>query len=412
MKAMIKTLAVAGLAALANAALALPTVTIDSVTQRWPWNNKADITYTVSDGQDLANSVFYRLKFKTTIGGTEYTIDGTTDVGASMNTGTHTVTWTLPAGVQASDCTIYAEVYEATAPSGDDYMIVDLTDGSITYEGLLAAQDDSNGRYNQTEYKTSKLVLRKIAKGGTYPIGRNNNPSNSSDRYSPANSARTWTTDRDYYIAIFETTQGQWNNIQGTTYSDTTKPIYGTTWQYIRGSVSPLDAPASGSFLYALNQKTLAGSGFEGFDLPTEIMFEIADRAGSTAKFWFDPDSAWTADSTLAAQYGQVNSGSLAVVGAHDANPIGLYDTLGNVFEWCLDCATTSDGDLSDAPDPWTPAYTENTTTRRYRSSGYKSYLNGDYVRTSNRGIPIERDVVIKTSSTSQSGFRVAYIVK
>ena len=50
MKATIKALAAAGLAALANAASAAPTVTIDSVAQRWPWNNKIDITYTIGDG--------------------------------------------------------------------------------------------------------------------------------------------------------------------------------------------------------------------------------------------------------------------------------------------------------------------------------------------------------------------------
>ena len=38
----------------ANAA----SITIDSVTQRWPWNNKVDITYTVTDGQNVAAGVY------------------------------------------------------------------------------------------------------------------------------------------------------------------------------------------------------------------------------------------------------------------------------------------------------------------------------------------------------------------
>ena len=37
-------------AALAGTANAAPAVTIDSVAQRWPWNNKVDITYTVAGG--------------------------------------------------------------------------------------------------------------------------------------------------------------------------------------------------------------------------------------------------------------------------------------------------------------------------------------------------------------------------
>lgn len=410
MKAMIKTLAVAGLAALANAALALPTVTIDSVTQRWPWNNKADITYTVSDGQDLANSVFYRLKFKTTIGGTEYTIDGTTDVGASMNTGTHTVTWTLPAGVQASDCTIYAEVYEATAPSGDDYMIVDLTDGSITYEGLLATQDDSNGRYtNNVAYKTTKLVLRKIPKGGTYPVGRNNASSNSSDTYDPRNTPKNWTTDRDYYIGIFEFTLGQQYAVAQTGTSGSTVPIYQMTWVQARGDVSPTNAPAAGSLLYKLNALTSTGAGVSGFDLPTEIMYEIADRAGNTGKFWW-ATTAWTPSASDAAPYGRVgNIGSRASVGSYTANPFGLYDTLGNVCEWCLD-DTSLTGDLATAPDPWTPACADGNTERRYRSCGHKSNLTDKNVRTSSRS---KNEMASKINTgMDTSGFRVAYIVK
>ena len=42
---------------------AAPTVEIKSVAQRWPWNNKLDITYEVTDGQDVAKNVFRRLVF-------------------------------------------------------------------------------------------------------------------------------------------------------------------------------------------------------------------------------------------------------------------------------------------------------------------------------------------------------------
>ena len=40
---------------------AVPTIEIKSVAQRWPWNNKLDITYEVTDGQDVAKNVFRRL---------------------------------------------------------------------------------------------------------------------------------------------------------------------------------------------------------------------------------------------------------------------------------------------------------------------------------------------------------------
>ena len=79
----------------ANAA----SITIDSVTQRWPWNNKVDITYTVTDGQNVAAGVYAKLVFTATIAGQTYTIDGVHDIGASASDGTHTVTWTPPADI-------------------------------------------------------------------------------------------------------------------------------------------------------------------------------------------------------------------------------------------------------------------------------------------------------------------------
>ena len=53
--ASLATTVVAGLSLSSQAAT---TITVDSVVQRWPWNNKVDITYTVNDGQDVANSKF------------------------------------------------------------------------------------------------------------------------------------------------------------------------------------------------------------------------------------------------------------------------------------------------------------------------------------------------------------------
>ena len=91
-KLTILLLLVFGVAAAAEAAMA---IRIDSVTQRWPWNNKVDIAYTVEGGQELATSNFCKIVFSTVIGGNTYTIDSTT-VGASANEGSHKVTWTLP----------------------------------------------------------------------------------------------------------------------------------------------------------------------------------------------------------------------------------------------------------------------------------------------------------------------------
>jgi len=100
-------------------------VTIDSVRQRWPWNNKFDITYTVVDGQTLTEGgtgdVYCKLVFNVTIGGQDYVIDGVTNIGASASSGQHTVTWTPPQSFRVKDlnCTMTAQLLSSDAPSGD-----------------------------------------------------------------------------------------------------------------------------------------------------------------------------------------------------------------------------------------------------------------------------------------------------
>ena len=144
-----KLLMMIGATAVAVGAYA-SSITVDSVAQRWPWNNKVDITYTVTDGQDVANGLYNYIVFTmSTNGAVCATIDGRHDVGANASNGTHTVTWTPPSGIKCDNCTMSATLYATEdGPSGDDYMIVDLTTGEVTMnvqqnKGLIVAKDGS-----------------------------------------------------------------------------------------------------------------------------------------------------------------------------------------------------------------------------------------------------------------------------
>ncbi|MBR4613940.1 MAG: hypothetical protein IKO40_14635, partial [Kiritimatiellae bacterium] len=190
-------------------------ITVDSVVQRWPWNNKVDITYTVTGGQNVAASVFARIVFTATIGGTSYAIDGVSDVGASASDGTHTVTWTAPSGLRATGCAMTAQLLSADVPSGDDYLVVDLSTGALAYEGLFATQEASNARYNADAYKTDKLVLRKVPAGSYYAV------------------AKTWTTDKDYYAGVFLVTSYQYTKLCGGSGTDM-KPKASIKWNDLR----------------------------------------------------------------------------------------------------------------------------------------------------------------------------------
>ncbi|WP_414693704.1 formylglycine-generating enzyme family protein [Plantibacter sp.] len=72
----------------------------------------------------------------------------------------------------------------------------------------------------------------------------------------------------------------------------------------------------------------------DGYRLPTEAEWEYACRAGTTGAHYGDlRDIAWTAlDDVDSAQPPKVKQ----------PNGFGLYDTLGNVWEWCWDYLDTA----------------------------------------------------------------------
>ena len=72
----------------------------------------------------------------------------------------------------------------------------------------------------------------------------------------------------------------------------------------------------------------------DGYRLPTEAEWEYACRAGSTGPRYGElSDTAWTAEDNVEAPQ---------PVGRKLPNDFGLFDTLGNVWEWCWDYADTA----------------------------------------------------------------------
>ena len=412
-------------AAFAGMVYGASSVKIENVAQRWPWNNKVDITYSITDGQDVSAEKYYRLVFTANIDGVPYTIDGVHDVGASAATGTNTVTWTAPSGIKTDNFSVSAAMYSAEVPSGNDYMIIDLASGEITYEGLLASQSKSNERYaGDDDYKENKLVLRKVPAGGTYRTGHSD--------FSRYNSPKDWKTDRDFYMGIFPVTRAQYIKMgfvdpgaNDTPREDSPlkfRPVARVSWNDLRTAIEPSDTiplsadTQSGTFFQRLN--CLTGNKF-AFDLPTEVMSEIVERAGATTKYpWGDTISQDYANYFTAKR----NDATYALpVDAKDPNAWGVYDTVGNVREFCLDDASLKN--MADAVDPWTPADAENdflgSSRRMYANYGVSNSMAGDSFRVSYRqeGKTNNSYSHMAPSETPDKqewvyGFRVSYIVK
>lgn len=406
-----------------------PSVAIDTIRQRWPWNNKVDISYRVDKGGEDRAKTFRKIVFTGTVGGKEIVIDGAT-IGAPAWDGKHTVTWTAPEGLKATTVALKAALYEADVPSGDDYMIVDLETGAITYEGLYASQDASNARYNTAPYKETKMVLRKIPKGVAYTTG--DDEIFASDPNSGLFSlSRTWTPSHDFYVAVFECTITQWKTIMGADYDGSVfawvndhsgdigahRAAHRVSWNMLRGKgtlpITPLLPDASGTVLQRLNARTVAASGIQGFDLPTDAMFEIACRAGRTSRFFWGDDVMQYATyvackESVKAWCLEGKSDRPRAVGSYKPNDWGLYDMSGNMWEWCLDDVSLKN--LAEAADLFVPAYVAGTGNRRLRGGG--PYSNDILASNKRQFYCAFRNTVAADNKTDPRGFRVAWIRK
>ena len=405
-KGAVSAAVIAAIAILPFAASAATTITIDSVKQRWPWNNKVDITYTIG-GDDATVDKVCRVVITSVVGGTTYTAyDGVPSV--NVLPGTYTVTWANPpAGVKCEDCKMTAKFYTVAVPSGDDYMIVDLTTGAVSYEGLFADGDTfgcfsgrhlSNARYNVDRYKSTHMALRKIP-AGTYLTGDGG--------------TKEWTTDRDFYIGVFQWTSYQyWYLFEGNAaateaHGANQVALVARALKFdgdIRGSSDSTITPAGTT---AANFKKvvpwLNGKTGLSFDLPTEVMHEIATRAGTTTTYFWGTDANLASEYAVYGRTGTRPGTGWEVVGTKKPNAWGLYDMVGLDWQWCLDVKNGAYDDPDNA-DAFT-LKTGSDANRIVRGGDAKCSA------TQVNSARVSDATVTPSNKAANYAFRIAYIV-
>lgn len=242
------------------------------------------------------------------------------------------------------------------------YMSIDLSAGSAaTQYPITYYKTEANvpGGVQDEAYKTTKLLLRYITPG-TFMMGSPKDQLGYDETQPPTEMSVT----NGFFIGVFEVTQRQWELVMGANPSyfedasaSASRPVEQVSCYEIReNSVSNKDDPDSNwpanqyvngnSFMGKLRMKT----GIRSFDLPTEIQWEYACRAGTTtalnsgkniANMYIDPNVAEVARYYSNGGRGYKRDGATRImtapVGSYKPNAWGLYDMHGNVSEWCLD---------------------------------------------------------------------------
>jgi formylglycine-generating enzyme required for sulfatase activity len=122
---------------------------------------------------------------------------------------------------------------------------------------------------------------------------------------------------RPYYIGKYEVTQAEWTRVMGanpSVFKGDRRPVDNVTWDDAQAFVRKLDSLDTTAH----------------YRLPTEFEWEWAARAGA------DSEPSWPQIRASAWEQ-EIDKGTTHDVGGKAPNAWGLYDTLGNVWEWVED---------------------------------------------------------------------------
>ena len=393
------------------------TLEVNQVKQRYPWNGLVDIDYTIALGE-----------------GEKFTVDDSVEVlmvnndvspaetnravcflqaPLPMTAGKHRITW--DANYDGFTNRIEkAKFIVKIVHHNESYMVITVKAGSgnnVTYP-VDFLNGKPNGGFNTPEYKTDKIVLRRIP-AGSYMAGSPADEANRSTAVGDETLHRV-AISKPFYIGLFEVTQKQWYYLSnwGYTHTGDCYPVGGVRLDVVDNVVSGADW---------LNKKCKAKDEdgnytvpVTGFNLPTEFQWEYACRAGTTHAFNTTDDFDNTSDvaqTNALAKLGRFkwNTGdgrgdpeaaTFTVVGSYEPNAWGLYDMHGNLSEYCRSCYTANIVSLQEYVDPKGPAQgSPDSRLRVIRGGSYND--EGKTCRSASRVS------VYRATSSATVGFRL-----
>lgn len=347
-------------------------------------NGLVEITY------DLAGSdAVVTLEIQEEVGGVWKTLTGEAftddfagDAAVKVSVGTGKKVFWRPAIAGTVSARKYRPVLTAyPTDNPPDYMGVDLASGALRfYSNSNTVPYGVKSRF----WKLDRMLMRKIpAKGVVWRMG-----SPTTEKWRTANEEYPHKVrlTYDYYMAVYELTcrqsymlSGYWHNVS--TDGEQTPPAS------VDEQVMPSGYWDLGPLQQSTNSKNplivlWSQTGVPSFDVPSEAEWEYACRGGTGTSCYGGNVTEWTADSAVNKTGARYNISTTAEVGYSKPNAFGLYDTIGNVYEWCRDPYTRGADYTATFADGWEDgAVTENpegpTTPVKYSGEYHYTYRGG-----------------------------------